>query len=138
MWEALDIAHAADFVRAMPGGLGATIAQGGANVSGGQRQRLSIARAIIRRPQFYLFDDAFSALDLSTEAAVRHNLQRLTAEAATILVAQRVSSIREATKILVLEDGVTVGSGTHDELLATCATYEEIVLSQAQVSGVGS
>ena len=138
MWEALDIAHAADFVRAMPGGLQATIAQGGANVSGGQRQRLSIARAIIRRPQFYLFDDAFSALDLSTEAAVRHNLQRLTAEAATILVAQRVSSIREATKILVLEDGVTVGLGTHDELLATCATYEEIVLSQAQVSGVGS
>lgn len=138
MWEALEVAQAADFVRAMAGGLQARIAQGGANVSGGQRQRLSIARAIIRRPQFYVFDDAFSALDLVTEAALRQTLATRMADAATVLIAQRISTIRQATRILVLEDGMTMGLGTHDELLAECPTYEEIVLSQEQTAGTRS
>jgi ATP-binding cassette, subfamily B, multidrug efflux pump len=131
MWEALRVAQAEDFVSRMPGGLGAQIAQGGANVSGGQRQRLAIARALVRRPGIYLFDDSFSALDLATDARLRAALAPYTADAAVVLVAQRVSTIRNATMILVLEDGVTVGLGTHDELVATCPTYQEIVASQA-------
>lgn len=138
MWGALEVAQAADFVRAMPGGLEARIAQGGANVSGGQRQRLSLARALIRQPHIYLFDDAFSALDLATEAAVRQRLVPLTRRAISLVVAQRVSTIRDATRIVVVEDGHVVGLGTHDELLHSCETYEEIVLSQTQASGVGS
>ena len=131
MWEALRIAQAEDFVREMPGGLDATIAQGGTNVSGGQRQRLAIARALIRQPEIYLFDDSFSALDLATDARLRAALEPHVRQSVVVVVAQRVSTIRRANIILVLEDGECVGLGTHDELLATCETYQEIVSSQA-------
>jgi ATP-binding cassette subfamily B protein len=129
MWQALEIAQARDFVEAM-GGLEATIAQGGSNVSGGQRQRLAIARAVIRRPEIYLFDDSFSALDLATDARLRAALKPVTEESTVVIVAQRVSTIRDADQILVLEDGVIVGRGTHESLLADCETYREIVESQ--------
>jgi ATP-binding cassette subfamily B protein len=135
MWEALRVAQAEDFVRAMPGGLNAVIAQGGTNVSGGQRQRLAIARALIRHPEIYLFDDSFSALDLTTDAQLRAALKPLAQNAVVLVVAQRVSTIRDADQILVLEDGECVGLGTHDELIATCPTYQEIVDSQAAVNG---
>ncbi|MFZ2502671.1 MAG: ABC transporter ATP-binding protein, partial [Nocardioides sp.] len=130
MWEALRIAQAADFVAEMPGGLEATIAQGGSNVSGGQRQRLAIARAVIRRPEIYLFDDSFSALDLATDARLRAALEPVVREATVIIVAQRVSTIRQADQIIVLEDGEIVGRGSHEQLLAGCQTYQEIVSSQ--------
>ncbi|MHB8467151.1 MAG: ABC transporter ATP-binding protein [Acidimicrobiales bacterium] len=130
MWEALDVAQAADFVRAMPGGLEARIEQGGTNVSGGQRQRLSIARALIRRPDIYIFDDSFSALDLATDARLRMALVPHTRDAAVVIVAQRVSTISTADVILVVEDGRIVGRGTHDELISGCPTYAEIVQSQ--------
>jgi ATP-binding cassette subfamily B multidrug efflux pump len=129
MWTALEVAQAADFVRAM-GGLEARIEQGGTNVSGGQRQRLSIARALIRRPAVYVFDDSFSALDLATDARLRTALVPYTRDAAVVIVAQRVSTIRNADNILVLEDGAVIGHGTHDELLRDCPTYAEIVQSQ--------
>jgi len=135
MWAALRIAQAEDFVRAMPGGLDASIAQGGSNVSGGQRQRLAIARALIRQPEIYLFDDSFSALDLATDARLRTALAPNTSNSVVVVVAQRVSTIREADQILVLEGGHCVGLGTHDELLADCPTYQEIVDSQASVNG---
>jgi ATP-binding cassette subfamily B protein len=134
MWAALRTAQAEDFVRAMPGGLEAVIAQGGSNVSGGQRQRLAIARALIRHPEIYLFDDSFSALDLATDARLRAALAPSVRDAVVVIVAQRVSTIRDADQILVLEDGVCVGLGTHDELLATCPTFQEIVESQAAVN----
>ncbi len=130
LWEALRIAQADGFVRSMPEGLDGPIAQGGTNVSGGQRQRLAIARALVRRPDIYLFDDSFSALDLSTDARLRAALRPVTLEAAVIIVAQRVSTIVDADQILVLDDGQIVGSGTHDQLLASCPTYQEIVESQ--------
>ncbi len=130
MWEALTIAEAADFVAAMPGGLDSPIAQGGTNVSGGQRQRLAIARALVRRPEIYLFDDSFSALDLATDARLRARLVPWTRDATVLVVAQRVSTIATADQILVLEDGRPVGLGPHAELLATCPTYAEIVSSQ--------
>jgi ATP-binding cassette subfamily B protein len=130
MWEALTVAQAADFVRAMPGGLDAPIAQGGTNVSGGQRQRLAIARALVRKPDVYIFDDSFSALDMATDARLRAALQPYTRDSSIILIAQRVSSIRHADQILVLEDGEQVGLGTHEDLLAQCETYQEIVNSQ--------
>jgi ATP-binding cassette subfamily B protein len=130
MWEALEVAQAADFVRAMPGGLDARIEQGGTNVSGGQRQRLSIARALVRKPDIYLFDDSFSALDLATDARLRAALVPYTRDAAVVIVAQRVSTIATADEIVVLDDGRIVGIGTHDELLAGCPTYAEIVESQ--------
>jgi ATP-binding cassette subfamily B multidrug efflux pump len=130
MWEALEVAQASDFVRAMPGGLDARIEQGGTNVSGGQRQRLSIARALIRRPDVYVFDDSFSALDLATDARLRAALGPYTRDAAVIIVAQRVSTISTADDILVLEDGELVGRGTHEELLVSSPTYAEIVQSQ--------
>ena len=130
LWQALEIAQADDFVRAMPEGLDAPIAQGGTNVSGGQRQRLAIARAVVRRPDIYLFDDSFSALDLATDARLRAALRPVTRDATVLIVAQRVSTIRDADLILVLEDGVVVGRGTHHDLLDTCATYQEIVASQ--------
>jgi ATP-binding cassette subfamily B protein len=130
LWRALEIAQARDFVEAMPGGLDASIAQGGTNVSGGQRQRLAIARALVHRPAVYLFDDSFSALDLGTDARLRAALRPVVADAAVVIVAQRVSTILDADQILVLEDGVVVGAGRHDELLETCPTYAEIVESQ--------
>ncbi len=130
MWTALEIAQARDFVAAMEGGLEAPIAQGGTNVSGGQRQRLAIARALIRRPEIYLFDDSFSALDLATDARLRRALKPYTADSTVVIVAQRVSTIANADQILVLEDGAVVGLGTHESLLATCPTYVEIVESQ--------
>jgi ATP-binding cassette subfamily B multidrug efflux pump len=130
MWTALEVAQAKDFVSAMPGGLYARIEQGGTNVSGGQRQRLSIARALIRRPDIYVFDDSFSALDLATDARLRAALAPYTREAAVVIVAQRVSTITNADNIVVLEDGEIVGQGSHDELLASCETYKEIVESQ--------
>jgi ATP-binding cassette subfamily B protein len=130
MWSALDIAQASEFVRTMPGGLEARIEQGGTNVSGGQRQRLSIARALIRRPDIYVFDDSFSALDLATDARLRAALVPYTRESAVVIVAQRVSTIANADNIIVLEDGIVVGSGTHDDLLRDCETYAEIVQSQ--------
>jgi ATP-binding cassette subfamily B multidrug efflux pump len=130
LWEALEIAQARDFVTALPDQLESPIDQGGANLSGGQRQRLSIARALIRRPDIYLFDDSFSALDLATDARLRAALAPYTARAAKVIVAQRVSTIRDADQILVLEDGLVVGLGDHDDLVAGCPTYAEIVASQ--------
>jgi ATP-binding cassette subfamily B multidrug efflux pump len=130
LWDALHVAQAEDFVRVMPGGLDASIAQGGTNVSGGQRQRLAIARALVREPEIYLFDDSFSALDLGTDARLRAALRPRTREAAVIVVAQRVSTIVDADQIIVLEDGAVVGTGRHRELLDTCPTYVEIVESQ--------
>ena len=131
LWAALEVAQARSFVAAMPGGLDAPIAQGGSNVSGGQRQRLAIARALVRKPSIYLFDDSFSALDLATDARLRAALGPVTADATVVIVAQRVSTIATADQILVLEDGEQVGLGTHEELLETCPTYIEIVASQA-------
>jgi ATP-binding cassette, subfamily B, multidrug efflux pump len=130
LWAALRIAQADDFVRAMPGGLDSPIVQGGTNVSGGQRQRLAIARALVAKPEIYLFDDSFSALDLSTDARLRSALRPVTREATVIVVAQRVSTIVDADHIVVVDDGLVVGAGRHDELLATCPTYLEIVESQ--------
>jgi ATP-binding cassette subfamily B protein len=133
LWEALEIAQGADFVRAMPDGLDTAVAQGGTTVSGGQRQRLAIARALVRRPEIYLFDDAFSALDVATDARLRAALQPVTRDATVLIVAQRIATIRDADLILVLEDGEVVGQGTHEELLADNETYREIAASQ----GVG-
>jgi ATP-binding cassette, subfamily B, multidrug efflux pump len=130
LWRCLEIAQAREFVEAMPEQLAAPIAQGGTNVSGGQRQRLAIARALVRRPEIYLFDDSFSALDLGTDARLRAALRQVTADAAVVIVAQRVSTIVDADEIVVLEGGVIVGIGRHDELLETCPTYVEIVESQ--------
>ncbi|MGZ6975574.1 MAG: ABC transporter ATP-binding protein [Acidimicrobiia bacterium] len=130
LWDALEIAQAKRFVSAMPGGLEAPISQGGSNVSGGQRQRLAIARALVRKPGIYLFDDSFSALDLATDAHLRAALAPTVADAVTVIVAQRVSTIINADRILVIEDGRQVGLGTHRELLETCPTYAEIVASQ--------
>ena len=131
LWDALRIAQGTDFVQAMPEGLDSAVAQGGGNVSGGQRQRLAIARAIVRRPGVYLFDDSFSALDLMTDRRLRAALEPETADATVIVVAQRVSTIIGADQIVVLEDGRVVGVGTHEDLLADCTTYQEIVQSQA-------
>jgi ATP-binding cassette subfamily B multidrug efflux pump len=133
LWRCLEIAQARDFVAAMPDGLDAAVAQGGTNLSGGQRQRLAIARALVRKPEIYLFDDSFSALDLGTDARLRAALRPVTADAAVIIVAQRVSTIVDADQIVVLEDGEVVGIGRHDELLADCPTYAEIVASQLPV-----
>ena len=130
MWEALEIAQAKDFVSAMSDGLDSDVAQGGTNLSGGQRQRIAIARAIIRKPEVYLFDDSFSALDVATDARLRQALRPVTRDATVLIVAQRVFTITEADQIVVLEDGEVVGLGSHDELLTTCPTYQEIVESQ--------
>jgi ATP-binding cassette subfamily B protein len=130
LWAALEVAQARDFVEAMSEGLESPIAQGGTNVSGGQRQRLCIARALVAEPEIYLFDDSFSALDLATDARLRAALKPYTAQAAVVIVAQRVSTITDADQIIVLEDGEVVGRGTHDELLDGCPTYAEIVESQ--------
>ena len=130
LWKALEVAQAKDFVSAMGGGLEAAIAQGGTNVSGGQRQRLAIARALVRRPDILIFDDSFSALDVTTDARLREAMGPATAGITKVIVAQRVSTITEADQILVLDGGHLVGSGTHTELLATCPVYREIVTSQ--------
>jgi ATP-binding cassette subfamily B protein len=136
LWDALEVAQARDFVEAMPGGLEAPIAQGGTSVSGGQRQRLSIARALVRQPEIYLFDDSFSALDLATDARLRAALRPRTAQATVVIVSQRVSTITDADQIIVLDDGAIVGRGRHAELLATCPTYVEIVQSQLAAEAV--
>lgn len=133
LWQALEIAQGKDFVEAMPEKLEAPIAQGGTNVSGGQRQRLAIARALVKRPEIYVFDDSFSALDTSTDQRLRAALEREVGEATLIVVAQRVSTITGADQIIVLEDGVVVGKGTHEELLTSSTEYAEIVASQLSV-----
>ncbi len=134
MWEALEIAQARYFVEAMPEGLNAPVSQEGTTLSGGQRQRVAIARALIRRPELYLFDDSFSALDVATDARLRRALRPVTAQSTVVVVAQRVSTIMDADRIVVLEDGLVVGMGTHHELLDTCPTYVEIVESQLRVA----
>nr|WP_261993040.1 ABC transporter ATP-binding protein [Streptomyces sp. adm13(2018)] len=130
LWHALHVAQAADFVRNLEAGLNAPIAQGGTNVSGGQRQRLAIARTLVQRPEIYLFDDSFSALDYETDALLRAALARETADSTVVIVAQRVSTIRDADRIVVLDEGRVVGTGRHQELMADNETYREIVLSQ--------
>ncbi|NQX25768.1 ABC transporter ATP-binding protein [Microbacteriaceae bacterium VKM Ac-2854] len=136
LWEALRIAQGADFVNEKENGLDEGIAQGGTNVSGGQRQRLCIARALVAQPKVYLFDDSFSALDVATDARLRESLADATTDATVIIVAQRVSTIRHADQIIVLDSGRIVGHGTHDELLESNDTYREIVESQLSVEGV--
>jgi ATP-binding cassette subfamily B multidrug efflux pump len=141
LWRALEIAQAADFVRAMPEQLDAPIVQGGTNVSGGQRQRLAIARALVRRPEIYLFDDAFSALDVATDARLRAALRAeviAAGDAAVVIVGQRIATIRDADEIIVLEDGKVVGRGTHDELLDGNPTYQEIAASQGIITGAAA
>jgi len=133
LWHALEIAQAKDFVEAMPDKLDAAIAQGGTNVSGGQRQRLAIARALVKRPEIYIFDDSFSALDTATDARLRAALDREVSGATRIVVAQRVSTILDADQIVVLDDGRIVGIGTHDELLLSTPEYAEIVQSQLSI-----
>ncbi|WCN01170.1 ABC transporter ATP-binding protein [Streptomyces sp. M92] len=130
LWHALEVAQAREFVSALDGGLDAPVSQGGTNVSGGQRQRLAIARTLVQRPEIYLFDDSFSALDYATDAALRAELGRETAEATVVIVAQRVATIRDADRIIVLDEGRVVGEGRHHELMADNETYREIVLSQ--------
>lgn len=135
MWGALRIAAADDFVRAHPDGLERPVAQGGINFSGGQRQRLAIARAVIRRPAIYLFDDAFSALDVHTDARVRAAVREVSADATVVIVSQRISTVIEADQVVVVEDGRVVGIGTHEALLADCPTYAEFAASQAITAG---
>ena len=137
LWRALEIAQAADFVREKPEQLDSPIAQGGTNVSGGQRQRLAIARAIVHQPDILVFDDSFSALDLTTDARLRQALWRELPEVTKIVVAQRVSTITDADRILVLDDGRMAGLGTHEELLESSETYREIVDSQLGVREAG-
>ena len=134
LWGALEVAQARDFVEALPEGLEAEVAQGGGNFSGGQKQRLAIARAVIRKPDLYLFDDSFSALDVATDARLRRALAPVTASAAVLVIAQRVATVMQADRIVVLEDGRVVGLGTHDALLRTSPTYQEIVASQSRVA----
>ncbi|MFG1669936.1 ABC transporter ATP-binding protein [Streptomyces sp. Y7] len=130
LWHALEVAQAKEFVERLEGGLNAPVAQGGTNVSGGQRQRLAIARTLVQRPEIYLFDDSFSALDYATDAALRAALGQETSEATVVIVAQRVATIRDADRIVVLDEGRVVGTGRHHELMADNETYREIVLSQ--------
>ena len=132
LMHAAEVAQAADFIQAQPQGLQAFVAQGGTNFSGGQKQRLSIARALVKKPQLYIFDDSFSALDFKTDAALRKALKKETKDAAVFIVAQRVSTIRNAEQIIVLHEGKMAGIGTHDELLKTCSVYQEIYTSQTK------
>jgi ATP-binding cassette subfamily B multidrug efflux pump len=137
MWGALRVAAADEFVRAHDDGLQMRVAQGGVNFSGGQRQRLAIARAVIRRPAIYLFDDSFSALDVHTDARVRASLAEIAADATMIVVAQRISTVTQADQVIVVDDGRVVGAGTHESLLADCPTYREFAESQSMDAGVG-
>jgi ABC-type multidrug transport system fused ATPase/permease subunit len=137
MWSALRVAAAEDFVRAHPDALDMRVAQGGINFSGGQRQRLAIARAVIRQPAIYLFDDAFSALDVHTDTRVRAALREVSADATVIIVSQRISTVIHADNIVVIDGGRVVGAGTHDTLLAECETYAEVADSQSVGAGVG-
>jgi ATP-binding cassette subfamily B protein len=130
LWKALEIAQGKQFVTEMEGGLDGEVDQGGTNVSGGQRQRLAIARAIVKRPKVYIFDDSFSALDFKTDQQLRAALREETHDATVIIVAQRVGTIMHADQIIVLDSGQIVGIGTHDELMKSCETYQEIVYSQ--------
>lgn len=132
LWHALAVAQADDFVKKLPEGLNAFVAQGGTNFSGGQKQRLSIARALVKKPQLYIFDDSFSALDFKTDAALRRALTGETRDAAVVIIAQRISTIRHAEQIIVLNEGEPVGIGTHEELMKTCAVYQEIYRSQTK------
>lgn len=136
MWHALEVAQGKEFVSQMPSGLSSSISQGGSNVSGGQRQRLAIARAIIRRPDVYIFDDSFSALDFKTDAKLRQALAKETKEAAVLIVAQRVTTVLNADRIVVLDEGKVAGIGTHKELMESCQVYKEIVLSQLSAEEV--
>jgi ATP-binding cassette subfamily B protein len=130
LWHALSIAQGRDFVEAMPEGLNEPITQGGTNVSGGQRQRLAIARALVKKADIYVFDDSLSSLDFKTDSLLRTALRREVTNATILVVAQRVTSIMHADQIIVLDEGTIVGKGTHEELLKTCVTYQEIVYSQ--------
>jgi ATP-binding cassette subfamily B protein len=130
LWHALGVAQSQDFVSEMPGGLDAAVDQGGTNVSGGQRQRLAIARTIVKRPAIYIFDDSFSALDFKTDSLLRTALREETGDATVLIVAQRVGTIMHADQIIVLEAGEIAGIGTHAELMESCETYREIVFSQ--------
>jgi len=130
IWQAIEIAQAKDFIASMEGGLAAPISQGGTNVSGGQKQRIAIARALLKKPSIYIFDDALSALDFKTDAALRRALKKSTDNSTMIIVTQRVSTIRHAEQIVVLDEGEIVGKGTHEELMESCETYREMVSSQ--------
>ncbi|MDE7061749.1 MAG: ABC transporter ATP-binding protein/permease, partial [Lachnospiraceae bacterium] len=135
--DAAQIAQAADFIEEKAQGYDSEIAQGGSNVSGGQKQRLAIARAIVRKPKIYVFDDSFSALDMKTDAALRKALEQKVSDATVIIVAQRISTILHADQILVLEDGRIVGKGTHEELLRDCEEYRQIAVSQLSERELG-
>ena len=132
LWQALRTAQAEDFVKKLPNGLDSFVAQGGNNFSGGQKQRLSIARALVKRPELYIFDDSFSALDFKTDAALRRAMKKDVRDAAVLIIAQRISSIMDADKIVVLNDGKAVGIGTHLQLMDTCSVYREIYESQTK------
>ena len=132
LMHAADVAQAGDFIRSLPKGLDSFVAQGGTNFSGGQKQRLSIARALVKKPELYIFDDSFSALDFKTDAALRKALAKETKNAAVLIIAQRVSTIRHADQIIVLHEGRMAGKGTHDRLMETCSVYREIYESQTK------
>jgi ATP-binding cassette subfamily B protein len=128
--QATDIAQASEFIFAKPEGMDAEIAQGGLNVSGGQKQRLAIARALVKKPPIYIFDDSFSALDFKTDSALRKELKQKTGNSTVLIVTQRVATVQSADQIIVLEEGHVVGQGSHDQLMQDCETYQEIALSQ--------
>ena len=138
MREALDLAQASEFVEKLPQGIRAPIAQGGSNVSGGQKQRLSIARALARKPEILVFDDSFSALDYRTDAKLRTGLARELKDVTKLIVAQRIGTIRNADKIIVLDEGKVAGMGTHEELMQTCPVYQEIARSQLSPDELGA
>jgi ATP-binding cassette subfamily B multidrug efflux pump len=135
--EAADIAQASEFIHAKPEGMQANIAQGGANVSGGQKQRLAIARALVKKPPIFIFDDSFSALDFKTDSALRRALKERTGGSTVLIVTQRVATIKNADQIIVLEEGKVVGKGRHQELMESCQTYQEIALSQLSLEELG-
>ena len=130
--HAADVAQAGDFIRSLPDGLNSYVAQGGTNFSGGQKQRLSIARALVKKPELYIFDDSFSALDFKTDAALRKALAKETKDAAVLIIAQRVSTIQNAHQIIVLDEGRMAGIGKHNELLKNCSVYRKIYESQTK------